>query len=129
MLLRGRLSLGLVVSLMFALFLPKGFEATTKLMPPETGCGGGAALMAALATRGAGMLGGLAGEMLGMKENGAVFVEILESRTVADRLIEKFKLESRVQDEQDRVHAKGIGAPHKDMEDRKSGVITITVIE
>jgi hypothetical protein len=83
---------GFVVSLLVVLILPKGYEATAKLMPPETGSGNGAALMAALATRGTGMLSGLAGDLLGVKGNGPVFVEILESRTVADRLIDEFQL-------------------------------------
>src|ERR1700704_6619224 len=65
---------GFVLSIVVVLLLPKGFEATTKLMPPESGSGSGAAMMAALATRGAGgMLGGLAGELLGAKGSGPVF--------------------------------------------------------
>jgi len=121
--------IGAVVSITFALILPKGFEATTKLMPPESGGGGGAALMAALATRGAGMLGSLAGEMLGMKGNGAVFVEILESRTVADRLIEKFKLDRVYKTNKIEYTRKELEHHSKILEDRKSGVITITVVD
>jgi uncharacterized protein involved in exopolysaccharide biosynthesis len=121
--------IGAVLSVGFALILPKGFEATTKLMPPESGGGNGAALMAALATRGAGMLGSLAGEMLGVKGNGAVFVEILESRTVADRLIEKFQLDRVYKTNKIEYTRKELEHHTKILEDRKSGVITITVID
>jgi capsule polysaccharide export protein KpsE/RkpR len=118
---------GFVVSLVVVLLLPKGYEATAKLMPPETGSGSGAALMAALATRGAGMLGGLAGELLGVKGNGPVFVEILESRTVADRLIDEFQLSREYHTTKIEYTRKQLEAHTKISEDRKSGVITITV--
>src|SRR5580704_15825871 len=85
--------LGGVLSAAIAFSLPKSYEATAKLMPPESSSSGGAALLAALSTRGgSGMLGSLAGDLLGVKGNGAVIVEILGSRTVADRLIDQFQL-------------------------------------
>ncbi len=118
---------GFVVSLVVVLLLPKGYEATAKLMPPETGSGSGAALMAALATRGAGMLGGLASDLLGVKGNGPVFVEILESRTVADRLIDEFQLSREYRTTKIEYTRKQLEAHTKTSEDRKSGVITITV--
>ncbi len=60
---------GFVFSIVVVLLLPKGFEATTKLMPPESGSGNGTALMAALATRGTGsMLGGWRGNCWGPRE-------------------------------------------------------------
>jgi capsule polysaccharide export protein KpsE/RkpR len=118
---------GFVVSLVVVLLLPKGYEATAKLMPPETGSGNGAALMAALATRGAGMLGGLAGELMGVKGNGPVFVEILESRTVADRLIDEFQLSREYHTTKIEYTRKKLEAHTKISEDRKSGVITITM--
>jgi uncharacterized protein involved in exopolysaccharide biosynthesis len=118
---------GFVLSIAVVLILPKGYEATTKLMPPETGSGNGAALMAALATRGAGMLSGLAGDLLGVKGNGPVFVEILESRTVADRLIDEFHLSREYKTTKIEYTRKQLEAHTKISEDRKSGVITITV--
>src|SRR5580704_1495441 len=120
---------GFVVSLVVVLLLPKGYEATAKLMPPETGSGNGAALMAALATRGAGMLGSLAGELMGVKGNGPVFVEILESRTVADRLIDEFQLSHEYKTTKIEYTRKVLEAHTKIGEDRKSGVLTITVTD
>src|ERR1700730_1674368 len=118
---------GFAVCLLLALISPKGYEATAKLMPPETGSGNGAALMAALATRGSGMLGGLAGDLLGVKGNGAVFVEILASRTVADRLIDEFQLSREYRTTKIEYTRKELEKHTKISEDRKSGVITITV--
>jgi capsule polysaccharide export protein KpsE/RkpR len=121
---------GFVFSIVVVLLLPKGFEATTKLMPPGSGSGDGTALMAALATRGTGsMLGGLAGELLGAKGSGPVFVEILESRTVADRLIHEFQLSREYSTTKIEYTRKVLEARTKITEDRKSGVITITVTD
>ena len=109
------------------LLLPKSYEATAKLMPPESSSGSGAALMAALASRGGGMLGGLAGDVLGARGNGAVLVEILESRTVADRLIDEFDLSKDYRTTKIEYTRKMLELHTKIIEDRKSGVITITV--
>ncbi len=120
---------GAVLSLLFAISLPKSYEATAKLMPPESSSGGGAALLAALSSRGAGMIGGLAGDLLGVKGNGPVFVEILESRTVADRLIDEFQLTRDYQTTKIEYTRKQLELHTKISEDHKSGVITITVTD
>jgi uncharacterized protein involved in exopolysaccharide biosynthesis len=113
-----------------AFLLPKSYEATVKLMPPESNSGGGAAILAALSSRGgAGLLGGLAGDLLGVKGNGAVFVEILNSRTVADRLIDQFHLADEYHTEKIEYTRKQLELHTKINEDRKSGVITITVTD
>ena len=120
---------GAVLCAAVTLLLPKSYEATAKLMPPESGSGSGAALMAALAARGGGMLGGLAGDLLGARANGAVLVEILESRTVADRLIDEFDLSKDYSTTKIEYTRKMLELHTKISEDRKSGVITITVTD
>lgn len=120
---------GAVFSGLVAFLLPKGYEATAKLMPPESSSGSGAALLAALSTHGAGMLGGLAGDLLGVKGNGPVFVEILESRTVADRLIDQFQLAHEYRTTKIEYTRKMLERHTRITEDRKSGVITIIVTD
>src|SRR5271154_551949 len=83
--------LGGLGSLGIALLIPARYEATTQLMPPEGQSGSGMAMLSALAGR-AGGFGGAAGDLLGVKNSGALFVGILESRTVQDRLIAQFDL-------------------------------------
>jgi len=122
------LVLGGVFSALVAFLLPKSYEATAKLMPPEQSSGG-AALLAALSSKGWGMLGGFAGELLGVKGSGAVFVEILESRTVADRLIDQFQLAHDYHTTKIEYTRKELEHHSKILEDRKSGVITITVTD
>ena len=125
--------IGLVVSLLVAFLIPSRYEATTQLMPPENQSGGGAAAFLAAAGRGGSGSGsgsglaGLAGDLLGTKNSGALFVGILSSRTVQDRLIEQFDLrreywDSKMEDARTDL-AKHTGVS----EDRKSGIISISV--
>jgi capsule polysaccharide export protein KpsE/RkpR len=121
---------GELLSAAIAFSLPKGYEATTKLMPSGSSSNGGEALLAALSTRGAsGMLGGLAGDFLGVRGNGAVFVEILERRTVADRMIEQFQLAHEYHITKIEYTRKMLESHTKIMEDQKSGFISITVTD
>ena len=122
------LVLGGLFSGLIAFLLPKSYEATAKLMPPEQSSSG-AALLAAMSVKGAGMLGGLAGDLLGVKGSGAVFVEILESRTVADRLIDQFQLARDYHTSKIEYTRKQLERHTKIIEDRKSGVLTITVTD
>jgi uncharacterized protein involved in exopolysaccharide biosynthesis len=123
--------LGGLFSALVAFLLPKSYEATTKLMPPEQSSSGGA-ILAALTARGSGgssMLGGLAGDLLGVKGSGAVFVEILSSRTVADKLIEQFQLAKDYGTDKIEYTRKQLEHHTRILEDRKSGVITLTVTD
>ena len=88
--------------------------------------------MSALSSKGSGgggALGGLAGDLLGMKNSGALFVGVLKSRTVADRIIEEFDLQrlyrdSKIEDARDDLE------DHTDIsEDRKSGILSVTVTD
>lgn len=114
-------------SLLLAFLIPVRYEATTRLMPPDAPVGLG--MLAAPSARGGGSLGGMAGDLLGVKNGGALFVGILQSRTVADRLIAEFHLRSvyhisKIED------ARNALASHTAIsEDRKSGILTITVTE
>lgn len=83
--------LGGIVSLGVALMIPSRYEATAQLMPPDGQSSSGMAMISALAGRSGG-LGDFAGDLLGVKNSGALFVGILESRTVQDRLVEQFDL-------------------------------------
>jgi uncharacterized protein involved in exopolysaccharide biosynthesis len=123
--------IGLVVSLVVTFLIPSRYEATTELMPPDNQSGGGAAaLLAAAATGRSGSgsgLAGLAGDLLGTKNSGALFVGILSSRTVQDRLVEEFDLrreywDSKMEDARTDL-AKHTGVT----EDRKSGIISVSV--
>jgi uncharacterized protein involved in exopolysaccharide biosynthesis len=124
----GALVLGALVSLGLALLIPSRYEATTQLMPPDGQSSSGMAMLSALAGR-TGGLGGVAGDLLGVKNSGALFVGILESRTVQDRLVEQFELR-RVYHAGKMEDARAALAAHtRIVEDRKSGIIAVTLAD
>ncbi len=120
--------LGTLGSLVLALLIPSRYEATTQLMPPDGQSSSGMAMLSALAGR-AGGLGGFAGDLLGVKNSGALFVGILESRTVRDRLIEQFDLRRRYHAGKMEDARAGLAAHTRIAEDRKSGIIAVTATD
>jgi uncharacterized protein involved in exopolysaccharide biosynthesis len=124
-------AVGLVVSCVFALLLPNQYTSTTRLMPPDTqSTSGMAMMMAAVAAKGAGAnLGSVAGDLLGMKSNGALFIGLLKSQTAQDRVVQQFDLK--------KVYRAGLMTDARlrlegntsILEDRKSGIITLNVTD
>jgi capsule polysaccharide export protein KpsE/RkpR len=126
---------GLIVSAALAFLMPKRYESTTRLMPPDNQSSSGMAMMAAFVGGSSGTgkvppaLSSMAGDLLGIKSSGDLFIGILRSRTVEDRLIERFDLRRVYRDKywQDARNdlAKNTGIS----EDRKSGIISVTVTD
>lgn len=119
----------LVGSTAIAFLIPVRYESITRLMPPDSQSGG-LGLLAAMTQRGGvSALGNVAGDLLGMKSSGALFVGILSGNTVQDDLINKFQLKkvyhvSKIEDARKEL------ALHTEIgEDRKSGIISIGVTD
>ncbi len=127
-LLFGAFLLGGLASFGLALLIPSRFQATTQLMPPDGQSSSGMAMLSALAGR-AGGLGGAAGDLLGVKNSGALFVGILESRTVQDRLIGQFDLRRTYHAAKMEDARAGLAGHTRIVEDRKSGIIAVTVTD
>jgi capsule polysaccharide export protein KpsE/RkpR len=118
-----------VLSIVVALLLPKEYVSGARIMPPEQG-GNPAAMIAALVGKGsAGGLAGLAGSLLGAKNNGALFVALLHSGTVNGHLIDRFDLQRVYHKRYREDTAKRLAHLTKITEDPKSGVITILVTD
>lgn len=117
-------TLGLIV----ALLSPNQYESSTRIMPPQQ-TGTSAAMLAALAGRGAtqGGLAGVAGSLLGGRSNGALFVSLLRSGSIAGRLIDRFELQRVYGKRYRQDTARRLSAYSTIAEDTKSGVITIAV--
>jgi uncharacterized protein involved in exopolysaccharide biosynthesis len=133
------LAVGLIASCVIAFLIPSSYESSAKLMPPDQGPGS-LGILTALAGRVSGEgsssssgVAGLAGDLLGLKTSGDLFIGVLESRTVRDDIIKKFDLR--------RVYsfypwASSWEDARKELEDRtdvssdrKSGIITIKVTD
>ena len=117
---------GLLFSAFVAFLYPK-YESTVQIMPPDSGSGFDLAALAMPTITKTPGLGNLAGELLAAKGNGALFVKVLESRTVQEYLISRFDLRRRYhtkywEDARVTLYLRTTIA-----EDRKSGVITLSV--
>jgi uncharacterized protein involved in exopolysaccharide biosynthesis len=126
----GRVVLvGLVASLLAAILIPAEYTSTSRLMPPDSQSTGGLAIMAALSGQGGGSLGAMAGDLLGMKTTGALFVAVLRSRTAEDRIVNQFDLKNVYRTRWQDIARKKLETNTMIMEDRKSGVITLSVTD
>jgi len=98
-------------------------------MPPDSSQSGGLAVAAAALSGGAGGLGGIASEMLGIKSTSDIFVGILGSRTVQDKLVQQFDLKKLYWDRRMEDARKDLANHTGISVDRKSQIITITVTD
>jgi uncharacterized protein involved in exopolysaccharide biosynthesis len=121
--------IGLVIGTAFAFLLPKKYDSTTELMPPDNQSNTALALMAGLSAKGGGGIGALAGDFLGLKSSGSLFIGILRSRTVEDHLIDTFDLRRVYRTRYEETARKILAENTSISEDRKSGIISIMVTD
>lgn len=120
---------GLLLFLVLAFVIPRKFESTTRLMPPDQPNAGMAVLGMLTGKGGPGAVGAMADEFLGLKNTGDLFIGILKSRSVQDDLITKFNLrkvyhEKKWEDARDKL------SDRTDIsEDRKSAILSIRVAD
>jgi uncharacterized protein involved in exopolysaccharide biosynthesis len=122
-------AIGLLASTLIAFLIPKSYTSTTQLMPPDAQSTSGLAMMAAMASKVSGGLGSVAGDLLGVKSSGALFIGVLRSQTAQDRLIQQFDLR-KTYGKRLIVDARTkLNENTSISEDRKSGIITISVTD
>jgi uncharacterized protein involved in exopolysaccharide biosynthesis len=120
---------GLLASTFLAFLIPVRLGSTTRLMPADSSQPRGLAMAATALSGGSGGLGGIAREILGLKSTSDIFVGILSSRTVLDKLIQEFDLK-RVYVDRCMEDARKDLARRTDISvDRKSQINTLTVTE
>ena len=115
--LAGLLALGIT------LLMPNWYTATTKLLPPQQSQSqsSAAAMLGQL-----GALAGAAGGSLGLKNPSDIFVAMLKSRTIADVIIERFKLKEEYDEKYVQDTRKELSS-NVNISAGKEGVITIEV--
>lgn len=124
---------GALLATLTAFLIPSRYTSTTRLMPPDNRSSAGVAL-AALAGRagtsgGSSLLGDLGSDLLGLRSTSDLFVGVLRSRTVEDRLVAQFNLKHVYWDRR-------IEDARRDLErrtditvDRKSQIVAISVTD
>jgi uncharacterized protein involved in exopolysaccharide biosynthesis len=108
------------VAVAVSLIMTPIFTAKTVMMPPQQQQSGAASALASL-----GALAGIAGSAAGIKSPDEMYVAFLQSETLQNALIEKFKLKERYQKKtllETREALKGVV---KVATDKKSGLLTI----
>ena len=114
---------------LLAFAIPKRYTTSTRLMPPDPQSTSSMMMLAGMAEKAGNGLGSMAGDLLGLKSSGALFVGMLQSQTIEDHLVQQFDLKKV-------YRAKLLDDARKELaqntaiqEDRKSGIITITVTD
>ncbi len=97
------------------------FTATTRIMTPQQQQGGAAAALAQL-----GALAGMAGAAAGIKNPADMYVGLIKSRSLADRMLDRFKLMD-VYEANYREDARTTLANNSKISAGKDGLITIEV--
>jgi uncharacterized protein involved in exopolysaccharide biosynthesis len=125
---KWRLILGITaacaaVAVVVSLLLPVYYRAETRILPPQDKAGN-------LASQLMGQAGGLialAGGAAGVKSPGELYVEMLKSRTVLDRMVDRFDLMKLYKKKYRQDARKNLLKLLTVREERKSGVIVLTV--
>jgi uncharacterized protein involved in exopolysaccharide biosynthesis len=121
----GIFTVGVLFSLLYAIFLPNMYTSTTTLMPPDS-TSSNSGLMSLLAST-AGSATSVGSAALGIKSPGAIFVGILGSRTVQESLVKQFDLVHHYKKRLSEDACKELASDTVIKEDLKSGIITISV--
>lgn len=121
MILRSTVIAG-VIGVLYSLTLTAIYTAKTMILPGEEDKGIMGAMMAQM-----GGLGGLAGEALGGKTKAELYVTMLRSETIKDKIIDRFKLIEAYKAKYRTTVYKSLDEKTKINVNKKDGVITIAV--
>lgn len=121
LLIYGPLIVGLV-ALGITFLLKPTYIAVTSIMTPQQQQGAAAAVMAQL-----GALAGMAGMGAGPKSPAELYIGLLKSRTIADRMIDRFSL-MKIPKVENREDAREVLARVTGVSAGKDGLITIKVV-
>jgi uncharacterized protein involved in exopolysaccharide biosynthesis len=116
----------LVLSTLVTVLIPNRYESTAHIMPPDSQSEMGA-MLAALVGKAPAGLSTLAGSFLGVKNSGALYVDLLRSRTVQEHIVDRFDLQKVYWTHYKQDARKLLDKSTEIAEDRKSGVISVTV--
>jgi capsule polysaccharide export protein KpsE/RkpR len=118
----------LVLSAVVAFLIPNQYESSISIMPPDAMNSGGE-MLAALAGKASPELAAMAGGLLGMRGSGALFVDLFRSRSVQDNVVDKLDLQKIYHSRYKQDARKRLDSRTDINEDRKSGVISLTVTD
>ncbi len=118
----GLTTLFAVLSIAYALLATPIYRATTKILPPMAGKQSMAMSMIAQAG-----VPGFAADALGIKTPGDLVVGIVKSRTIMDKLINKFDLQARYESENMDLTRETLSTSTSAATDAKTGLVSISI--
>jgi uncharacterized protein involved in exopolysaccharide biosynthesis len=118
----------ILVGVILCFLLPLQYTATAKIMPPQQTQSTASLLMSQLAGFGGNPLAAMAGSGLGLRNPNDIYVGLLNSRPIADAVIEKFNLAS-VYHVGNMTKARRKLASYTAITSEKSGFIAVSVTD
>lgn len=118
-----------VLSTVVAFLLPKHFKSTARLVVPDNQTGSNLSGLLNRASAGGPDLGLDPSSLLGLKTPAAFYAAVLQSRTVQDRLVDKFDLRAHYRKKYYEDARKKLARNTEVTEEKKSGVITLSVTD
>jgi uncharacterized protein involved in exopolysaccharide biosynthesis len=118
-----------ILAVIVSFLLPVKYRSSARFLPSDNS---GGSLLAGIAARAMGSTGldlGDASSLLGGKTSGALYTQIIESRTMQDTIINRFDLRKVYRHRYYKETRKELSKNTKTEEERKSGVITLSVID
>ena len=121
-------SMAMLAGVTLALLSPVLYTAVTKLMPPQQAPSSTSMLMSQLTGAGGNPLAAMTAAGLGLKNPNDIYIGLLNSRPVADAVIQKFGL-SKVYRAQDMTAARKRLAANTEVTSEKDGFISVSVTD
>lgn len=115
----------LLLTVIGVVLWPDKYDSSVSLMPPTSNAN--SLLTGLLSTKVNSDLGGFASAAVGLTSKADLYVGILSSRSVQDPIIDRFNLRKEYHDKYMKDARKDLARNTEADEDRKSGIITITV--
>jgi capsule polysaccharide export protein KpsE/RkpR len=120
---------GLAVGALLAFGLPAKYEARAVLMPPDFSTMPSVGMLMSMKSAPTGAMSGALSDLLGMKTAGGLIARALQTTVVEDRLINRFDLRNAYGIKTTQKARKKLESRTDVDEDRKSGAVTVTVLD
>jgi tyrosine-protein kinase Etk/Wzc len=121
-------SIAVLIGVITSLVLPVRYKAVTKLMPPQQAPSSASLLMNQLASSGASSLAAMAGGGLTLRNPNDLYVGLLDSRPIADAIIQSFGLEA-IYHSKNMTDARKTLARNTQVDSEKGGFIVVSVTD
>jgi len=118
---------GFVISLVLAYVIPERYTSSVAMMPPDSALQNASLIAAMTGVSAPAASAGIASNLLSGRTSGGTFLGILQSRTLRDDLIDRFDLRKVYRTRTYLEARKKLDARTYASEDRKSGIIMISV--